>query len=298
MNYFYLMNSEELPTPGTHFYTTSKFSKGFEYHGYTVLEANTLDSITDGSIVLLSNHGINQNKKKGFESLQYLSIKFPNTIFICWFYHNYYNEIPFKKFIITGEHFHKKPFLDGHIFCWNLQNNINNYVPFTFSSSLLPENVGNLPRNETINGCFIGTSYKQDWVNNLENILYVTGNRYPEKERINIFLSSKIAFGFHADDNILNNVVVERVFEGMAYGCVVISDNPVAAEITDNIVQVFTSKTEFLHIYNRLLNNDEERKQLQQRGYEWIKKKGLYVHVAKNFLNKCDELGFFTDFHS
>jgi spore maturation protein CgeB len=292
MKNFYLMNSNELPTPGTHYYTTSKFSKAFEYYGYTVLEAKTLDSIIDGSIVLLSDHGITPNKEMGFLYLNYLSKKYPNTIFICWFYHKYYNEIPFKKFIITGEHFHKKHFLEGHIFCWDLQNKINNYVPFTFSSSLFPKDVGNFTRNEIINGCFIGTAYKHNWINGLQNIAYVTGNKYPENERIRLFLSSKIAFGFHADDNILNNVVVERVFEGMAYGCVVISDNPVAAEITDNIVQVCTSKDEFLNIYNRLLNNDDERKELQKRGYNWIKKNGLYTHVVEKFLNKCNELAY------
>ena len=286
------MNSPELPTPGTHYYTCSKFSKGFEKHGYSVIEANTLDIIEDGSIVLLSDHGITPNRENGLNILNYLAEKYTNTVFICWFYHQYYEEIPFKKFIITGEHFHKKPLLDNHIFCWDLQNRINNYVPLTFSSSLYPEQVESLPRNETINGCFIGTAYKPDWVNDLQNIVYISGNNFPENERINVFLSSKIAFGFHADANILNNVVVERVFEGMAFGCVVISDNPVAAEITDNIVQVCSSKEEFLIIYDRLLNNDEERIQIQQRGYEWIKEKGLYTHVAKKFLNKCDELGY------
>jgi hypothetical protein len=286
------MNSPELPTPGTHKYTTTKFSKGFENCGYIVSEANTLDSITDGAIVLLSDHGITEDKERGFKYLKYLSITFPNTIYICWFYHKYYNEIPFKKFIITGEHFHKKPAFPDHIFCWNLQQRINNYVPLTFSSSLFPENIGNFPRNETLNGCFIGTSYKKTWITELQNIVYITGNEYPENERINLFLSSKIAFGFHHENNVLNNVVVERVFEGMAYGCVVISDNPVAAEITDNIVQVCTSKEEFLNIYNRLLNNDNERKELQQRGYEWIKKYGLYTHVAEKMLNKFYELGF------
>ena len=292
MKKFYLMNSPELPTPGTHYYTCSKFSKGFEKHGYSVIEANTLDIIEDGSIVLLSDHGITPNRENGLKILNYLAEKYPNTVFICWFYHQYYEEIPFKKFIITGEHFHKRPVLDNHIFCWDLQNRINNYVPLTFSSSLYPEQVESLPRNETINGCFIGTAYKPEWVNDLQNIVYISGNNFPENERINVFLSSKIAFGFHADANVLNNVVVERVFEGMAFGCVVISDNPVAAEITDNIVQVCSSKEEFLIIYDRLLNNHEERIQLQERGYEWIKEKGLYTHVAKNFLNKCDELGY------
>lgn len=292
MKHFYLMNSKELPTPGTHHFTTTKFSKGFEYHGYTVKEANTLDSMEDSSIVLLSDHGITPNKDIGLGHLKYLATNYPNSIFICWFYHKYYNEIPFKKFIITGEHFHSKPLLDEHVFCWELQNKINNYVPLTFSASVLPENVGKNPRNENVNGCFVGSTYKQNWVNNLQNVVYISGNQYPENDRIRLFLSSKIAFGFHADPNIKNNVVVERVFEGMAYGCVVISDNPIAAQITDNIVQICTSENDFLKIYHRLLNNDEERKLLQERGYEWIRQNGLYTHVAHNFLTKCHELGF------
>lgn len=295
MKNYYLMNSPELPTPGTHYYTTNKFSNGFKKHGYNVIEAKTLDSITDNSIVLLSDHGISNNNELAFQSLEYLANKFPNTIFICWFYHKYYNKIPFSKFIITGEHFHKRPVLEQHIFCWNLQNVIHNYVPLTFSSPLYPEDIGIIPRNETINGCFIGTPYKPFWVNELSNIVYITGNKLPEEERVNIFLSSKIAFGFHADANVLNNVVVERVFEGMAFGCVVISDSPVAAEITDNIVQVATTKEEFLKIYNDLLNDDKKRYELQQRGYEWIKRKGLYVHTAKNFLDKCLELGYISE---
>jgi spore maturation protein CgeB len=292
MKKFFLMNSPELPTPGTHYYTTSKFSRGFKNHGYDVLEAKTLDSIEDGAVVLLSDHGITPNRERGLLILKYLSERFPNSIFICWFYHKYYQDIPFRKFILTGEHFHRKPAVDMHVFCWNLQHTINNYVPLTFSASLNPEDIGTFPRNETSNGCFIGTAYKPYWVNELPNIAYVTGNTFPENERVNLFLSSKIAFGFHAYDNVSNNVVVERVFEGMAYGCVVISDNPVAAEITDNIVQVCTTREEFLNIYHRLLNDDEERKQLQQRGYEWIKRKGLYTHIAENFLNKIAELGF------
>ena len=285
----YVMNSPELPTPGTHNYTITKFSTGFKFHGYNVKEVKTLDSMTDGSIVILSDHGIYANN---MWALNVLAEKYPNSVFICWFYHKFYNQIPFKKFIITGEHFHKKPIKAEHIFCWDLQHKINNYVPLTFSSPLLPEIVGTLPRNESINGCFIGTRYKQEWIQELSNIKYITNNKLPENERINIFLQSKIAFGFHDPANITNNVVVERVFEGMAFGCVVISDNLVAGEITNNIVQVASNKNEFLNIYNRLLNNDKERLVLQKRGYEWIKNNGLYVHVAENFINKMEELKY------
>lgn len=287
------MNSPELPTPGTHRFTITKFASGFKYYGYEVSESKLLDGIIDGSIVILSNHGISNNKW----ALQYLADRFPNCIYICWFFHKIYNEIPFKKFILTGEHYHKEPIctieqdIDGdHRNDWKLQQTISNYIPLTFSSSLLPEQVGAFTRSHMINGCFIGTQYKPDWVEGLQNIVYITGNNLPEEERVKLFLSSKIAFGFHTHPNVLNNVVVERVFEGMAYGCVVISDNPVASEITDGIVQIATNKSDFLKLYNELLNNPDRLKELQTKGYEWVKQKGLYVHTVKHFLDKIDNL--------
>jgi spore maturation protein CgeB len=285
------MNSPELPTPGTHYYTTSKLAYSFNNYGYEVLEAKTLDDIVDGSIVIISNHGIYHSDKDNKWALDYLAKKYPNCVYICWFYHRMYDQIPFKKFILTGEHFRKKPSLEFHIQCWDLQEKINNYVPFTFSSALMPNNIGVLPRNEVLNGCFIGTAYKYEWVKELSNIAYIStpGNQFPEEERIKIFLSSKIGFGFHGDANIANNCIVERVFEAMAFGCAVISDNPVAAEITNYIVQIARTKEEFLDIYHTLLSDETKLKDLQARGLEWVKNNGLYIHVAKKFLDKINE---------
>jgi hypothetical protein len=284
------MNSPELPTPGTHFYTITKFSSAFKYYGYEVETANTLNSITDNSIVILSNHGLFHSYSDNLWALDHLSKAYPNCIYICWFYHKIYTQIPFKKFILTGEHFYKEPELDSHKFFWNLQSRINNYVPLTFRSNLLPEQVGSFPRNEIYNGCFIGTAYKHHWVSDLQNTVYVTGNNLPEESRVSIFLNSKIAFGFHADDNVKNNVIVERVFEGLAYGCVVISDTPIAGEITNGIVQVATSKEEFLQKYHELLNDETRRRELQEKGLEWVKNNGLYIHTVKNFLDKISSI--------
>jgi hypothetical protein len=293
----YLMNSPELPTPGTHLFTTNKFLSGFTYYGYEKLNANNLDDIEDGSIVLLSNHGLDHpiiSKEVGLKALNYLADKYPNCIYICWFYHAYYDTIPFKRFIITGEHFHFKPRLDTHIKRWDIQQKINNYVPLTFASPLLPEQIESYERNDILNGCFMGTAYKRDWVAGLPKTVFLTGINHgkeiKEDDRIKLFLSSKIAFGFHHNDNVLNNVVVERVFEGMAYGCVVISDSPAAGLITNGIVQVANNKQEFLEIYNKILSDDNMRLDLQKRGYEWVKNNGLYIHTVKKFIDKFTEL--------
>lgn len=298
MKTIYLLNSVELPIPGTHYFTCNKFIKGFIEHGYQALEINKISDLCDNSIVLLSNHGYNINHKSFYNSLEKLANEYPNCIYICWYYHIFINNIPFKKFILTGEHFYEKPRLLEHIKYWDIQNNLNNYVPFTFSSFLNKIEVGKLKRNEIYNGVFIGSTYKKDWVNNMNNIIYLGSDKWtpenpiPEEKRIQYFLNSKIAFGFHSDGNILNNVVTERVFEGMSLGCVVISDNPIAGKITNNIVQVATNKRDFLTIYNKLLNNKEECEGLQRLGYEWIINNGLYSHTAKNFIKKIKELKF------
>jgi hypothetical protein len=287
MNKFYLMNSPELPTLGTHLFTTSKFMLGFEQLGFVTQIAYTLDSIENNSIVLLSSHGL--NSPHAWKSIEHLAKTYPECVYICWFFHDVYDKIPFQYFVITGEHFRLQPMLESHRHFWNIQQRIHNYIPFTFACSLQPHQVGTHERNDTLNGCFIGTAYKEDWIQNLPNVVYKTGLNHgksvPEDERVQIFLSSKIAFGFHSNENVLNHVVVERVFEGMAYGCVVISDSPAASMITDGIVQTVTNKQDFLLKYNELLQNHELRRELQQRGYDWIQKHGCYQHVAQIFVN-------------
>ena len=191
---------------------------------------------------------------------------------------------------MTGEHYRGKPIEPGYSIPYFFQKYVNNYVPLTFAASILPEQVGTLERTDRLDACFIGTTYKPEWVRGLKNVVYTTGNVLPEQERINLFLSSKIALGFHADVNIRNNLITERVFEGLAYGCVVISDNPCCKELTGGIVQTVTSYDEFVKVYNELINDTEKMKDLQRRGYEWARENGLYVHTVQNFLNKINQL--------
>lgn len=295
-NIVYLMNSYEFPVLGTHYFCMKKFIKGFEENNFIIKEAKHIDDLTNNSIVIISSHSINNNDF--ISNLILLANKFPDCIYICWYFHKIYNYIPFKKFILTGEHFHKKPKKNSHIIYWEIQNNVHNFYPLTFAANLKENIVGTLTRRNIYDACFIGSTYKYDWIHNLHNIIYLGSNKWTpenpikEEDRIQYFLDSKICLGFHSEDNIMNNVVTERVYEGMAYGCVVISDNPIAHEITNGIVQIATNKNDFNALYHKLLNNDDICKDLQKRGYEWVKQHGLYKHVTKGFLNNMKELNF------
>jgi spore maturation protein CgeB len=103
--------------------------------------------------------------------------------------------------------------------------------------------------------------------------------------RRKVYLSSKIAFGFHHDNNILNSHVTQRVFEALCYGCVVLSDNSAATDITDGIVVYVKDKRDFIEKYIYYLSNPEECEKKRIAGYEWAKKFGTNRYAAKLFLD-------------
>jgi spore maturation protein CgeB len=284
-----VVNTPELTCVGTHNAACNEFLQGFVDYGFTVSEANTLDACVNKTILLIS--GNPHESKPYLDTLNRLS---PDTIYILWYYHEVINTIPFKKFIITGEHFLHPPRVPMHVNFNNIATHIENFVPLLLRANESPSNIGtHTPVERTINGIFMGWGYKPDWVSDLPNVLYhnTTCNRLiPYAERRDYYLRSIIAFGFHHDANITNYHVTQRVFEGLAYGCVVISDNPAAAEMTGGIVEYAANKEEFRHKYNYFLHNPDACNKKRLEGYEWCRKYGTNRYSASLFLQKINDI--------
>jgi hypothetical protein len=277
-----LLNTPECPCPGTHYAACTEFLEGFCEYGYTVGVATAHNELSGASYIVLSSH------KVDIPYLHTVNNANPDATYILWFYFDYIDVLPFKKFILTSEHWYRAPKIPLHLRFYNMLPTLSNYVPFLLRANESPENIGTYARNPIRNGCFMGTSYKYDWVRDLPDTLYHnigTSGLLPYNARRDIYLSSKIAFGFHNDGNILNSHVTQRVFEALCYGCVVLSDNPVAEEMTDGIVVYVSDISDFLTKYNFYLNNPElcERKRIQ--GYEWAKKYGTNRYAVKLFLD-------------
>lgn len=282
-----LVNTPECPCPGTHNAACMEFLEGFTSFGFTVGEALTIDACIGNDILLLSSHVVSKT------FLDRLNDVCPNSIFILWYYHNYKDIIPFKKFIVTGEQFYKEPRLESHKKFHTYNISIPNFVPLLLRANEDPDRIGNYPKSYEINGCFMGSPYGTDYVKDLSNIVYHDINRsglLPYVKRRDIHLKSRIGFGFHHPDNILNYHVTQRVFEALAYGCVVLSDNPAAAEMTGGVVEYVASKAEFLDRYNFYLSYPEECKKKEAQGYEWSRMYGTNRYAASLFLNKIKEL--------
>jgi hypothetical protein len=89
---------------------------------------------------------------------------------------------------------------------------------------------------------------------------------------------------------VANNHVTQRVFEGLAYGCVVLSDNPAAAKLTGGIVEYVGSRDALLERIGYFLANPAAMAAKRAQGYEWVREKGTNRAATAAFLQKAREL--------
>jgi hypothetical protein len=282
-----LLNSPQSPCPGTHYAACTEFLEGFRAYGFEPGVATSIEATHGASILLLSNHAINM------EYIRALNTATPDTIFLLWSYFDIKDELPFKRFILTGEHWLHPPKLPGHLRAYTLASGVSNYVPLLLRANEDPVKISTYPRIDRYNGCFMGSAYKEDWASGLPNTLYHNISHkglLPYNERRDIYLSSRIAFGFHAEANILNSHPTQRVFEALSYGCVVLTDNPAAEEITGGIAVYVPTKAVFLEKYHYYLSHPDECRKKELEGYEWAKQYGTNRYAASLFIKKIEEL--------
>jgi hypothetical protein len=249
---FCVVNTPSLPTPFTHYVTTNKFARGWENIGFTKVEITSEDQLNDipddeNTVFLISNHGVEQN---GYNVAPLRAFtRFTKACKLLWHFHTYLrlgNEVPFNKWLLTGEHYRRPAKSQEHLKSYEFQNSLTNYFPLSFAAYFHPDEVGTHTYERNViyqyNTVFCGHPYKPHWLSQLDNSFINTNPlSVTEEDRIAAFLSSHTSCGFHSDNNILNSCLVERVFEGMALGTVVLTDNPVGPEVTDNIVELVTS---------------------------------------------------------
>lgn len=281
-----LVNTPESPCPWTHNAACNEFIAGWQDFGYTASEARRLDECVDKSVLLLSCHAIDWNYLKKMNDAN------PDAVYILWFYFDHIDKIPFRKYVLTGEHYVHPPTLPAHKHWYDIAMSVPNYVPLMLRANISPSVIGMTPNMPVWNGCFMGSGYKHDWVYGLPNVLYhdVSAGLLSYAEREGVFRTSRVAFGFHSDGNIANNHITQRVFEGLAAGCVVISDNPAATDLTGGIVIYVSNKEEFLIAYNNVLNDDELCARKRSEGFAWARAYGTNRYAAQQFLTKISEL--------
>lgn len=260
-------------------------SGGFKDYNCTIKEVYTISDLEDGGIIFLDDAGgIYINKREIFDVI---AQKCPNSIFICWYWRDL-SFTPFKKMLYTGQYYLWLHKLKYEIADYNYSIHPL-FVPLKLRADDSPSLIGTYERNVVRDYCFMGGGYRMDWIpENYTGIYHrvIWDNYLSYEDRRQIYLSSTFAFGFQAEENIRTGHLSQRIFEGMAYGCIVLCDNPYVSEYTDDIVVYVSSKEDLIEKMNYYKTHPDIIKRKQKEGYEWVKKYGTNRLSCNVFLEK------------
>jgi hypothetical protein len=270
-----------------------ELTEGFTDYNCTIKIVTSLDHLEDDGIIFLDNYAGNYINYK--EIYMEIGKKCPNSIFICWYWDKDDSFRPFQYMIHTGEYYINKTVDIYQHYDYMMRPD---FVPFKLRASESPDKIGLYERKIERDYCFMGGGYKMDWIPKEFNGLYhrvIYDNYLSYEERRTIYLSSIFAFGFQSDGNILTGHLSQRIFEGLAYGCIVLCENKLASIFTDGTVIYVSSKEDLIEKMKYYKEHPEEIIKLQQKGYEWVKKYGTNRLTIQNFLDKIKSM-FYKEF--
>lgn len=260
----------------------SELSGAFKDFNCSIRIIKQLSEIEDGGIIFLDDAAGNYRNNRALYDR--IAVLCPTSIFICWYWRDMTFR-PFTKMIHTGEYF------------MNLMTSLSDYgymmsssfVPLKLRANDSPSMIGVYPRSVKRDYCFMGGGYKMDWIPSEFTGIYhqvIWNNYLSYDERRAIYLSSMFALGFQSDENIRTGHLSQRLFEGLAYGCIVLCENPLAAEFTNGAIVHISSKEDLIQKMRFYKENPLLVQEKQKQGYEWVKQYGTNRITSALFLDK------------
>jgi hypothetical protein len=155
-------------------------------------------------------------------------------------------------------------------------------VPLLLRAKEAPERIGSYPRPPAQRDyCFMGGGYKKNWLPppsfSLTGLYHeVTNHNFLSYEdRRDIYLTTRFSLAFQSDENIRTGHLSQRVFEGLAYGCIVFCENPLAEQYTRGAVLTIQSPEDLWAKMKEWKEAPEDKiREQQERGYEWSRRFG------------------------
>ena len=245
------------------------------------------EDVTDKSLIFMDN-----NVKK--ETIEFFISNVKDSLYFGWCCHETklknHNFEKINFFYITC--FTKTPSGEQK----KLVQNTKNYVPLYHRANENPENIGKHIRNIKYDWCYIGAPYRTDLIpksnkfTNYQMASFNVKNYLSSEKRKEIYLSSLIHLAYQGDTNIKDGHVSQRVFEGLTYGCIVLSNSKPACEQTNNIVEYVKNiedVEEKIEFYKR---HPEEILKKQNDAYNLMKEMGTNDFSINKFNEKSKEV--------
>lgn len=292
-----LCNTRDFPCPGSHRLHTLRFLANFEPFGYKFLELiepGVNFEFAPGDVVYISNHGLDgpiRASQTGF--LESLKKNGAVPIFWAWWgLEGLLNSIFGSKWILTGEKYLAKEVLPGFREVYE-QLQGPQALPLRFAASLDPNSVEVEPGIRSFEIGYVGARYHVQLNALIKSCISSTRIVYTppfveENFRLSIYSSSQSILGWHSKNNVSNGVIGERVYEALAYGAVVVTENPYALEATDGNVLYAPNSREVFALLNRIRKDEGFTKRVASSGAKWAKSYGTYQHVVPDFIKRIN----------
>jgi spore maturation protein CgeB len=251
--------------------------QAFKDLNYNVKIISNINDISNNCIVFMGDKFVSPDIVSLLNSIA------PEAIYIGWYWHNIKTDA-LKYFIYTYEN-RQNPDGMNKFLMEQLQN-----CPLLLRASEHPDLVSSHTKNIIYDYCYMGWGYCRDLVpgdsfHGVYHGVYNHDHFLPYDKRREIYLSSIFALGFQSSTNIDFEHVSQRIFEGLAYGCIVLSNSLPACEQTNNIVVHVTSKQDLENKMRFFKANPDIIKRKQEEGYEFIKKYGTNHYAIDKFIN-------------
>lgn len=253
-----------------------ELTEAFKDHGCQVRRVCAWEEVEDGGLLFLDDAGGRYLEPEFRPHHARLATLCPNSIVIAWYWTDSLYR-PFPRMLFTGEHYVYRERATPALQAYMLRPD---FVPLLLRANDPPDRIGRYLRSPERDYCFMGGGYKQDWLPPMDQFtgLYhrvIYDNYLSYADRRNIYLSSRFAFAFQSEENIRTGHLSQRVFEGLAYGCIVFCENPLAAQYTRGAVITVSSREDLWTKMEEWKNAPPERVRAQQEcAYDWIRRFG------------------------
>jgi hypothetical protein len=255
-----------------------------------------------GDIVYFSSHGLNPAEGLSESQIQFFeSVKRAGPFPIFWSWHerlDLLNQFFGHRWILTGELYRAQSVLYTHRAGASILSEHPNSLPTRFAASFVPDlNSQYNYSNRFLLATYIGARYhvaRNAYINLRFRRIKIryTPPFLDETLRFSRFFQpTKVVMGWHSTANISNGTIGERVYEGLAHGAVVVTDNPYAEDATDGHVVFVSDSSDLVELLARVKVDVSWWTKKSQSGINWAKDHGTYAHVASDFIRMIESFG-------